>query len=181
MHCLTEAANLLREHKAETARAAVVLGVLTAMYWHVGGIFFGRWFASPAYYHCIAVPFIAGWLLWRRWDRLAEVQPRPAALGFAILAFGLLLYWVSARTGVRMIAGITIPIVIAGTVGAVYGTRVLRLTAAPIAILIFAIPFPEHAIGMVAMPMQQISAVITGAVAPLQCPCSRSQPSSQAL
>jgi len=86
---------------------------------------------------------------------------------YMLLGFGLLGYLVYARTGVRMAAGIAFPVILAGIVGAVYGSRLLRIAAIPISLLIFAVPFPEHAIGMVAMPMQKISAVITGKVAPL--------------
>lgn len=161
------AAGILGDHRAEAAWVAAALGALAAMYWDTAGIFVGRWFASPAYYHCIAVPFIAGWLLWRRWNRISATPLRASVLGFAVLAFGLLLYWASARTGVRMVTGLTIPIVLAGMAGAVCGPQVLRLIVAPIAVLVFAIPFPEHAVGMAAMPMQQVSAAITGHVAPL--------------
>ena len=66
-----------------------------------------------------------------------------------------------------MVAGVAFPVIVTGIVGAVYGSRPLKIAAVPIALLIFAVPFPEHAIGMVAMPMQKISAIITGKVAPL--------------
>jgi len=147
--------------------AGAALVALIAMYWHVGQVFIGRWFGDSAHYHCLAVPGIAGWFLWRRWDKLKEAQHAPSVAGLALLIVGLVLYWASARTGVRMLAGLTFPIILAGIVGAVYGMRILRIVAAPIAMLVFAIPFPEHAIGMVAMPMQQVSAVVAGIAAPL--------------
>lgn len=147
--------------------AGAALIALIAMYWQVGQVFIGRWFGDSSHYHCIAVPFIAGWFLWRRWGRVRALEQAPSVAGIGLLIVGLILYWASARTGVRMLAGLTFPVILAGIVGGVYGMKTLRIAAAPIAILVFAIPFPEHAIGMLAMPMQQISAVITGAVAPL--------------
>lgn len=147
--------------------AGAALVALILMYWHVGQVFVGRWFGDAVHYHCLAVPGIAGWLLWRRWDRLKEVEHTPSVAGLGLLIIGLVIYWASARTGVRMLAGLTFPVILAGIVGAVAGMRTLRIAAAPIAILVFAIPFPEHAIGILAMPMQQVSAVLAAIAAPL--------------
>ncbi|MGI5817396.1 MAG: exosortase/archaeosortase family protein [Armatimonadota bacterium] len=164
---VTDVAAQQRSHLRTLVWVAVAALALIAMYWHVGQVFVSRWFGDSAHYHCIAVPAIAGWFLWRRWEKVVEVEHRSSAAGIALLIVGLILYWASARTGVRMIAGLTFPIILAGIVGGVFGLRMLQIVAAPIAILVFAVPFPEHAVGMLAMPMQQISAVITGAVAPL--------------
>lgn len=157
----------LRRHRTEALWIGLVAAALVGMYWEVGRVFLGRWFEDSAYYHCVAVPAIAGWFLWRRWERLASVDDSPWGRGFILLAVGLLLYWASARTGVRMIAGVALPIILAGIVGTVYGSRTLKIAAVPIGLLVFAVPFPEHAIGMVAMPMQQVSAAITGKLAPI--------------
>lgn len=156
-----------RKPRRELLWGAAALIVLVAMYWQVGQVWLARWFETPAYYHCVAVPAIAGWLLWRRWERLTEEQPSASGSALALLVMGLVLYWVFARTGVRIVAGLALPVILAGIVGAMYGMRTLRIVAAPIAVLIFAVPFPEHAIGMAAMPMQQVSAVIAGKAAPL--------------
>lgn len=153
--------------KSEAVWVGLAAAMLAAMYWDVGRVFVGRWFEDAAYYHCVAVPAIVGWFLWRRWERLTSEEANPSAQGLVLLGLGLLLYWASARTGVRMIAGVALPVILAGIVGTVYGSRTLRIAAVPIGLLVFAVPFPEHAVGMVAMPMQQISAVITGKVAPV--------------
>ncbi len=157
----------LKQNRLQVAWIAAISLVLIAMYWEVGRVFVGRWFEGSTYYHCMAVPAIAGWLLWRRWEGLRGEETKPWLPGFALLAFGLLIYLGYARTGVRMAAGVAFPVILAGIVGAVYGRRLLKIAAVPIALLIFAVPFPKHAIGMVAMPMQQVSAVMTGKVAPL--------------
>jgi len=157
----------IKQNRLAIAWAGAVAVLLVGMYWEAGSVFVSRWLGESAYYHCMAVPAIAGWLLWRRWEGLRGEETKPWLPGFAVLAFGLLMYLGYARTGVRMAAGVAFPVILAGIVGAVYGRRLLKIAAVPIALLIFAVPFPEHAIGMVAMPMQKISAVITGKVAPV--------------
>lgn len=156
-----------RTHSMTLIWAGAVLIALIAMYWNVGQVFIGRWFGDAAHYHCLAVSPLAGWLLWRRWDKLKEVERTTSVVGLGLLIAGIVLYWASARTGVRMLAGLTMPVILAGIVGTVYGMKTLRIAAAPIAILVFAIPFPEHAIGFLAMPMQQVSAVLAAVAAPL--------------
>ncbi len=156
-----------KQNRLQIAWIAAISVVLVAMYWEVGQVFVKRWLQESSYYHCMAVPAIAGWLLWRRKDKLTGSEGRPSAWGFVLLAAGLLLYLASARTGVRMVAGVAFPVILAGIVGVVYGRHPLRIAAVPIALLVFAVPFPEHVIGMVAMPMQKVSAVMTGKVAPL--------------
>jgi len=157
----------IKQNRLAIAWAGAVAVVLVGMYWEAGSVFVRRWLGESAYYHCMAVPAIAGWFLWRRWERGAGERMEPWLPGFALFGFGLLMYLVYARTGVRMAAGVAFPVILAGIVGAVYGRHLLRVTAVPIGLLIFAVPFPEHVIGMVAMPMQKISAVITGKVAPV--------------
>lgn len=159
--------NYFNQNRMSAAWTSAIALVLLGMYWQTGSVFVKRWFEESSYYHCMAVPAIAGWLLWRRGESLVGAERKVWSLGFVLLSFGLLMYLGYARTGVRMIAGLAFPVILAGIVGAVYGRRLLKIAAVPIALLIFAVPFPEHVIGMVAMPMQKISALITGKVAPL--------------
>lgn len=157
----------LKQHRLTAAWAGAIAIILLVMYSQVGAVFVRRWFSDSSQYHCVLVPFLVGWFIWRRWPALKTMRHRPSLAGFALLGFGLLLYWASARTGTRLLAGVAFPVIIAGLTGAVYGREALALTAAPFALLVFAIPIPEHAIGMIAMPMQRVSAVITGSLSPL--------------
>ncbi len=157
----------VRQQPLTAAWIAAIAALLAVMYHEVGSVFMQRWFSDSSQYHCVVVPFLVGWFLWRRWPELRTMSHRPSLAGFILLILGLAMYWASARTGTRLLAGAALPVILAGIVAAVYGTRAFVLTAAPLALLIFAVPIPEHAIGMLAMPMQRVSAVITGALAPL--------------
>ncbi|HCA47733.1 MAG TPA: hypothetical protein DEP45_10385 [Armatimonadetes bacterium] len=157
----------VRQRPLTAAWVAAIATVLVVMYAGVGAVFVHRWFSDSSQYHCVVVPFLVGWFVWRRWPELTAMSHRPSLAGFALLAFGLAMYWASARTGTRLLAGAALPVILSGIVAAVYGGRAFLLTAAPLALLIFAVPIPEHAVGMLAMPMQRVSAVITGALAPL--------------
>ncbi len=157
----------LANNRISVVWVATVVLTLVIMYWEVGQVFVSRWLEESTYYHSMVVPAIAGWMLWRRWERLTDAEQKVWLPGFVLLGCGLLTYLAYARTGARIAAGVAFPVILAGIIGTIYGRRILRVVAVPISLLIFAVPFPEHVIGMVAMPMQRISAVMTGKVAPL--------------
>jgi len=138
-----------------TAAAAVAL--LTAMYWQVGAYFGQRWLTEDTYHHCLFVPVVVGWLIWRRRDKLRELTPQPSWAGLAVVGAGALLYMVAMRTGVRVAIGLSFPIVIIGLAWAALGSRYTRVIVYPLALLIFLIPIPKHILGHLGMPMQVLS------------------------
>lgn len=104
------------------------------------------WTTSAAYNHGWLVLPIALWLGWTRRDRLAALPPRPAP-ALALLALPAGLAWLAAeRMGImegRQFAAL----------GALYalllatlGWRVCRAVAAPLAYLVFLVPFGAFAV-----------------------------------
>ncbi len=141
-----------------TAWVAAVAAVLAGMYTPVAGVYWERWVGEEPYHHCLFVPLVVGWLIWRKRDRLRAIAPRPAPGGLVLLGVALLIYVVAMRIGVRVAVGFTFPIVIIALAWTAMGTRRIRLLAYPLALLFFVIPIPRHVLGHVGMPLQVISA-----------------------
>ena len=142
---------------------ALAIGALVGMYWEVGGYFAERWLARSGYYHCLAVPFIVGWLVWRHVsDERREIAPTYRWL--PLLCFGVIVYLLGMRTGARFITGFSIPIVIVGIAGSLLGSAYLRVLWLPLALSAFMVPIPEHILGLIAMPMQMFSTAATGII-----------------
>ncbi len=103
------------------------------------------WDRSAAYTHCWLVLPIAMWLAWVRRDRLRVMQPAPSLL-LALPALGGALAWlVAERLGImegRQFAVIGLAWVL---VLAVLGWRIAAAMAAPLAYLVFLVPFGEFA------------------------------------
>ncbi|TCH96283.1 exosortase [Roseococcus sp. SYP-B2431] len=103
------------------------------------------WDRSSAYGHCWLVLPIAGWLARTRRDRLAGLAPEPMPAA-AVLALGGAAAWlVAERLGVmeaRQMAALGMVWVL---VLATHGWRVVRAMAAPLAYLVFLVPFGEFA------------------------------------
>ena len=99
------------------------------------------WHASSAYSHCWFILPIAGWLAWERRDRLDGAAPRPVPW-LAILVLPLGLAWLAAeRLGImegrQLVALAIVEVAIVG----ILGWRLARIMAAPLAYLVFLVPF----------------------------------------
>lgn len=115
------------------------------------------WWRSETFTHCLLVPPISLWLVWRRRARLALLPARPVpwllAGIAAVCAFWLLgeLASVNAATQLALVALIVL------SVPAVYGWAVARELAFPLAFLFFAVPLGEFMVP----PMMEWTAVFT--------------------
>jgi len=137
--------------------AACSLGLLTAMYWQVGAYFGQRWLTEDAYHHCLFVPAVVGWLIWRRREKLRELTPGPSWGGLAMLGAGALLYMVAMRVGVRVAIGLSFPIIVIGLAWVALGGRYTRAIVYPLALIVFLVPVPRHILGHLGMPLQVLS------------------------
>ena len=106
------------------------------------------WESSTAYNHCWLILPIALWLGWQRRARLRGLLPRPAPW-VAALMVPLALGWLLAeRLGImegRQLAAVAIAVTM--TV-AVLGLRFGRAMAAPLAYLVFLVPFGAFTVPM---------------------------------
>jgi exosortase A len=103
------------------------------------------WDRSSAYGHCWLVLPIAAWLAWTRRARLAELALEPLPLAAPLALFGAAAWLVMERLGVmegRQFAALGLVWVL---VLAVLGRRVVQAMAAPLAYLVFLVPFGEFA------------------------------------
>jgi len=103
------------------------------------------WQSSTAYNHCWLVLPVAAWLAWTRRHRLVGLSPAPSAL-LALLALPAGLAWLLAeRLGImegRQLAALALLEIL---VLAVLGWRICRAMAAPLAYLVFLVPFGAFA------------------------------------
>lgn len=114
------------------------------------------WNRSAAYGHCWLVLPVAAWLGWVRRGRLVGTSPQPfAPAALLVLAAGLA--WLLAeRLGImegRQLAALAVML---GLVLTVLGWRFCRAMAAPLAYLVFLVPFG----GFLVLPLQHITAWI---------------------
>lgn len=120
--------------------AAGLLGLAAAFHAEIAAAL-GVWSSSTAYNHCWLILPIALWLAWVRRDRLVGQVAAPTALGL-VPALGSGAAWLlAAQLGImegRQFAALGV--VLSWFLG-VFGWRLTRAFAVPLAFLVFLIPF----------------------------------------
>jgi EpsI family protein len=146
----------------------ILLALLAAMFWWTGHWMILRFNHEGGYYsHGWLVPFVIGFLLWRKREALAAC-PRCAYLpGLFLLVPALLTQLVATLLQVGFLSGLALLGVIAGLVLTLLGPQFLRLTLFPIAFLAFMVPIPELVIDTISFRMKLLSAGVATGVADL--------------
>lgn len=130
---------------------------LGALFWPECQAAVSVWIASTAYGHCFLVIPMALYLAWERRDALADNSARPA-LRFAFLAIPVAAAWFAAeRLGImegRQLAAVAALEVMVLTV---IGWPLFRVLLAPLAFLVFLVPFGAF----VTPTLQSVTAHIT--------------------
>ncbi|EPR30580.1 eight transmembrane protein EpsH [Alkalidesulfovibrio alkalitolerans DSM 16529] len=144
-------AGSLREHRYEIVAFLVLLGVV---YHSIFSAMVLDWYRDDNYSHGFLVPFIAGYLAYRRRDELAAAEVRPSNLGLLVIAggFGLLMLGWFGTEYFTMRASMVV--VLAGSVLYLFGRQVFGLLFAPIAYLLLMIPIPYIIYDAAAFPLK---------------------------
>lgn len=101
-----------------------------------------EWAKFPNLSHGFAIPFIAGYLIWARRDRLRGLPFEPMVWGLPLVALGLLGLVVGVRGEEPFVARISLPVTLLGLTLLLAGWRITRQVWAGIVYLLFMIPLP---------------------------------------
>ena len=121
--------------------AGVGLGVMAALFTPEMRAAVGVWSTSTAFGHCFLVLPIAAWLAWDRRALLAPLAPDPWPMAALLVAPCALAWLLAERLGLmegRQLAALAMVWVI---VPAAFGWRVAVAMVAPLAYLVFLVPF----------------------------------------
>jgi exosortase len=101
-----------------------------------------EWAKFPNLSHGFAIPFIAGYLIWARRDRLGTIPFTPSGWGLPVLVVGLLALVVGIRGDEPFLARVSLPVTLLGLALLLAGPRMTRHVWPGIAYLLFMIPLP---------------------------------------
>jgi len=112
------------------------------------------WSNDPNYSHGFLVPLISGYFLWQSWPELKQVTLKPNNAGLAVIV-GSLLLLALGYVGVEYFTmRASLVFLLAGIVLFWCGWTVLRITALPIAFLLFMVPLPYIVYDALAFPLK---------------------------
>jgi exosortase A len=112
------------------------------------------WQNDSNYSHGFLIPFIAGYILWQKRDRIKNVAASPSNLSILIVIAGLLVYLIGNLSGESYTMRFSMLIVLAGTILFTYGIGLFKVVSFPFFYLIFMLPLPYILYDSVAFPLK---------------------------
>lgn len=113
------------------------------------------WNESEDMGHGMIVVPAALFLIYHDRERLLSITPKAGWGGLVLLVTGLLIFWCGHLADVTFAGLLSLIVILAGTVWWLLGWDFLKALSFPIALLIFAIPFPGLD-SMVALPLRYL-------------------------
>jgi exosortase len=119
----------------------------------------GRWSIEANYSHGFLVPFISGWLLWNRRDRIALIGPafHGRWLGVGLLVLSMIVRLLAVYFGFMLAEPVALILCIAGVTGLIGGFAGLRWAWPAIVFLLFMVPLPGAVAGRLSGPLQHLA------------------------
>lgn len=125
----------------------------------IGNLWF-RWGGQKELSHSYFIPLISLWLVWTNRKAVIASIGAPSLVGVALIGVAMLFLLLGQITYIFVLQHIALVIAIAGLVTTFGGVSLLRITAAPLAFLVFAVPPPYWVITVLSWKFQQMSSII---------------------
>ncbi|HUN71590.1 MAG TPA: VPLPA-CTERM-specific exosortase XrtD [Steroidobacteraceae bacterium] len=119
---------------------------------------------SPEYSHCMIIPLVSAFLIWRERAALVRTRFDGSWLGIAVLAAGAGLWAIGELSTIWTIEQYGFLAVIYGLVIALVGPQVFRRLWMAMLILVFTIPFPVFFTNSLSLHLQLLSSALGVAV-----------------
>jgi exosortase D (VPLPA-CTERM-specific) len=138
------------------------VAVLLAFAAYFGGLveLVSRWSKQEEYSHGFFIPLISLWLLWQRRDALRASVGSPSWAGLLLLLISIGMLLMGELTAIFIIAQYGFLFCLLALVLCFGGRSLLRVTALPLLLLVFAIPLPYFVDSQLSWRLQLISSEI---------------------
>jgi exosortase len=146
---------------ATLAGAAVLIAVLAVTYGSAMAMLANRWWKDADQVHGFLVPVFAGVILWIRRDMVVDLAPRGSLWGLALLFVAGAMRWASAYFFFALLDPLSIVPLLAGIVLFAGGWRALRWAAPAIGLLVFMVPLPGFAAGLLSHQLQRVGTIVS--------------------
>ena len=151
------------------ARILLLAGLMVWLnFWQLR-IMARTWIDDPNWSHGFLIPLFSIYFLYSRRNELCLARRRICFWGLALTLFGIFftiagVYVYQAFWRGYWFSHVGIILTIMGLVLYLGGPRVLKVVWLPIVFLIFAMPLPGTTYGQIALPLQNLAAMASGAV-----------------
>jgi exosortase len=122
------------------------------------------WSIDENFSHGFLIPFIAGYMIWRKKEEIFQVPLRPSNWGLAIIASAMLLHIVGNVGAELFTMRFAMIVALFGITVFFLGCRLTQRLVVPMFYLIFMVPIPAIIWNQIAFPLQLFAAGITADV-----------------
>jgi exosortase len=128
--------------------------LLVAVYFPVLRHLVGVWSSDDDMGHGFFVPLVAGYMVWRRRDRLMALDLKPAWWGIAIILLGVAQSYVGTLGAEQFLQASAVLVTLVGVLLVLGGVPLVRELAFPLLLLPFMIPLPALIYNKITFPLQ---------------------------
>ena len=112
------------------------------------------WYSNDQYSHGFLIVPLCIYIVWRKKEKLAEIQIRPSQWGLALATFSLLLYLFAHLAEITTVASFSMVLLLAGVIIYFYGIPMFKELLFPLFLLLFMIPIPAQIYAKLTIPLQ---------------------------
>jgi exosortase len=133
-----------------------------------------EWREDENYSHGFLIPFISGFIVWRKWPEIINLEKKPNSFGLLFFIFGLSLFILGYVGSEFFLQRFSIIVVIFGLILWNLGWLYAKLLVFPVFFLVFMIPLPYILYDSIAFPLKILaSKLATTSLSILQIPIFR--------
>lgn len=144
----------LKKHRENLIKISVLSVLFVILYAPTFHMFLYDWLNDDNYSHGFLVPFIVGYLVWAKREKLQKFTPQPSIWGLLVLLLGLSIYLVGTIGAEWFLKRASLIVVLGGLILYVYGTQYLKTLLFPLIFLIFMVPLPAIIYNAIAFQLQ---------------------------
>src|SRR5580698_7592588 len=123
-----------------------------------------QWATDEDVGHGFFVPFVAGYIVWKRRGQLAAKKPVPNYWGLALVLLGAVQMLLGTMGAQIFIARTAFLVSLVGAVLFLGGTRTLKILAFPLFLLVFMFPIPAIIYARITLPLQLFASSVAETV-----------------
>ena len=136
---------------------SIVSILLAFIYWDALVELLERWELQEEYSHSYLLPLVTTYFIWLKKDELAKMAFSPSWLGFSLVLFSMVVFFVGKVSILYILIQYSLIGVLIGLVWAVTGNAALKKIIVPLLILAFAIPLPYFIEVLLSAKLQLLS------------------------
>lgn len=122
------------------------------------------WLEMPEFSYGMLVPLTCAYLIWRRFSENSPEPSKGWSVGWYLLTAGCGLQILGSRSGSLIVSALGLVSTLAGATAVLFGRKVLKSCAAPLALLIAMVPLPSIIVSEISWRLQYLATELSADV-----------------